>query len=386
MNRLLTGRYLLPVLVISIVGLFVLSCSQASQLTPAITPISGGPPPVAKTDWETKWEQVVEEAQREGQVVIYGGFSPPVRIALIDAFKQKYGVELDITLGKAVEIAEKLLREDRAGLQVADVLVNGRNALEAALKPAGVLGSFEPLLLLPEVKNPQAWWGGELPWTKDRLIFPSTSGVRPPVIINTNVVKAEELAFMRDVLNPRWVGKIAMEDPTVPGPGLNWFAAFSEILGYDFMKALAKMEPAMTTDKRLLVEWVAKAKYPVGINATPEQVIEFIQFGAPLAFVAAKEGGYTSAGSGVLFYVAKAPHPNATKLFINWLLGKEGQTVFSRASGLPSSRQDVLKDHIPSSQIRQPGANYVIGEGGDFLLTLPEKQKVAKDIFGPLLR
>jgi ABC-type Fe3+ transport system substrate-binding protein len=68
------------------------------------------------------------------------------------------------------------------------------------------------------------------------------------------------------------------------------------------------------------------------------------------------KGTDTSPANGALALFNKAPHPNAAKIYINWLLSKEGQTVFARASGYVSARVDVSIDHTEPWRIPQPGA------------------------------
>ncbi|MBI4332106.1 MAG: extracellular solute-binding protein [Chloroflexi bacterium] len=338
--------------------------------------------------WQEEWEQLVREAKKEGTVVIYAAFGSPERTALVMAFKQKYGVDLDITQGRGGEVAEKIIRENRAGLNLADVIIAGGSSLTINTKPAGVLGPLEPLLLLPEVKDPQVWWDKKLPFLdKENTIFEFLGYVNAPITINVDMVKAGDIVSMRDVLNPGWKDKIVMDDPTiVGGAGINWFSRFSELLGYDFMRAFARMEPVITRDRRLAVEWIARGKYPVGVAASDGFVAEFVALGAPIAPIVPKEGTWISAGAGVVSIAAKAPHRNAAKLFINWLLSPEGQTIYSKAQGTPSNRVDVATDHLPPYKIRQAGVNYVSTNDEESLLALPQKQKEAREIFGPLLK
>ncbi|MBI4332109.1 MAG: extracellular solute-binding protein [Chloroflexi bacterium] len=340
-----------------------------------------------RSGWQEEWERVVREAKKEGNIAIYAAFGSPVKIALIESFKQKYGMELDITMGRAPEISQKLITENRAGLNLADVIIAGASSITTIFKPSGLLSPLEPLLLLPEVRDPQAWWQKKLPFLdKDKIMFQFISRVSAPITINTDMVKAGEIVYMRDILHPRWKGKITMNDPTMVGGTLGWFAVFSELLGHDFMRDLAKMEPAIISDRRLVVEWIARGRYPIGLAASTESVEEFITFGAPLASIIPKEGAYVSAGAGVVSIVAKAPHPNAAKLFINWLLSREGQTIYSKAQETPSNRVDVATDHVSPIIIRHTGVNYLSTDDEEFLLTLPQKQKEAKDIFGPLIK
>jgi ABC-type Fe3+ transport system substrate-binding protein len=61
----------------------------------------------------------------------------------------------------------------------------------------------------------------------------------------------------------------------------------------------------------------------------------------------------------------QAPHPNAAKLFINWLLSREGQTTFQKTMNTPnpvieSMRVDIPKDPIPPERRRAAGVNYIV--------------------------
>jgi iron(III) transport system substrate-binding protein len=81
--------------------------------------------------------------------------------------------------------------------------------------------------------------------------------------------------------------------------------------------------------------------------------------GVPIAIVdprQLKEGTDTSPANGAVALFNKAPHPNAAKIYINWLLSRDGQAVFTRASGYVSARVDVPTDHTEPWRIPQPGA------------------------------
>ncbi|MBI4334162.1 MAG: extracellular solute-binding protein [Chloroflexi bacterium] len=332
--------------------------------------------------WQSEWDQLVSEAKKEGNIALYAMFTPPTRTALTAAFKQKYGIDLEVTVGRNAEIAEKLLRENRAGLNYADVVIAGKGSAFEVYNPAGLLTTLDPLLLLPEVKDPAAWWQGKLPHLEDTTTLAFIAYVQPPMVVNTDMVKPAELSSLKDLLNPGWKGKITMNDPSAGGTGFSWFAVFSEILGYDYMRSLARMDVVFINDRRLQVEWVARGKYPLGLATMEAEVTEFTKLGAPLRPVIPQEGSYLTHGAGVVSVFAKAPHPKAAKLFVNWLLSREGQTIYSRAEGNQSARVDVSTDHLPSDKVREPGRKYFLED----LRLRPEKQKMVKEIFGPLLK
>ncbi len=90
-------------------------------------------------------------------------------------------------------------------------------------------------------------------------------------------------------------------------------------------------------------------------------------------------------GGGTVALVKNAPHPNAARVFINWLLTKEGQTLYSRGYGSASRRLDVPNEGDPL-KIPQPGMKYFNSEEEELILDRPEDMKTAMEIFGFLLK
>jgi ABC-type Fe3+ transport system substrate-binding protein len=83
-----------------------------------------------------------------------------------------------------------------------------------------------------------------------------------------------------------------------------------------------------------------RTSHTIGIGHT--EFAPFIKAGFPVkSLPIPKEGLYATAGYGSLVILKNSPHPNATKVFVNWLLGKEGQEIFSRAMGEATRRLDV---------------------------------------------
>jgi ABC-type Fe3+ transport system substrate-binding protein len=81
-------------------------------------------------------------------------------------------------------------------------------------------------------------------------------------------------------------------------------------------------------------------------------------------------------------YINRAPHPNAAKVFLNWLLGKEGQTAFAKAMGYVSRRVDVTTDHVPPYWVPQEGVKYWAGYYEEVATMTPEQEKFLKQVFG----
>ena len=95
-------------------------------------------------------------------------------------------------------------------------------------------------------------------------------------------------------------------------------------------------------NQRQLAESLANGKAALSIGLSYYSFSPFLKAGLPVQpLPTPKEGIYASSGSGNVVALKNAPHPNAAKVFINWLLSHEGQELFSHAMGQPTRRFDV---------------------------------------------
>ncbi len=336
------------------------------------------------SSWETEWNNAVEGAKKEGKVVIYSSLASNSRVVLGKAFKEKYGIDVEWVAGRGAEATEKFFTERRGGLYLGDLFIIGGITPFVSLKPAGVLEPLKPLLILPEVTNPKAWWGGGL-WFADN----ARSYVSSPIlttaqylVANSTMVKKGEIVSYRDLLKPKWKGKIILNDPTTVGAGSRWFAVVAEkIMGVDYMRELAKQDIVVTRDQRLQLEWISREKYPVILGPQPDITAEFTHAGAPLMPIEVSEGSWLGGGPGLAAYINKAPHPNAAKVFLNWFHSKEGQTIYGRSSLTESARLDVPNDYLDPSVRRKPNVKYFISEDEDFIMKFNDLMKLAGQIF-----
>jgi len=374
------------IIFISLLILSILLVISSASSTGAASAKTAGKVSPAKKTWQQEWDQCLAGAKKEGHVVVASSIGQEVRNALSKAFTGKYGVEVEFIQGKPTELIPKVMAERRAGIFLVDLFVGGPGGIDTSLAPAGVLELIGNELLLPEVLDKKAWWGGELLWFNPdqpyHLVF--LAGPRHPITINTNLVKNEEIKSYRDLLNPKWKGKIAWFDPTVAGAGLNAFVGLASLwLDIQFLRDLGKQELIFTRDLRLLSEWVARGKYPISVGAKPELVTEFIQAGAPISSNPVAEGAFTSSAGIAL--MKNAPNPHAAKLFLNWLLSREGQIIASKAYGYQSAREDVPTDFLGKFEVRKPGVKYlqverIIEQRGK------EYEKVARETWGHLIK
>lgn len=293
-------------------------------------------------------------------------------------------------MGRGPELFQKLNSERRAGLYLADMWLNGGAVPLTELKPKGILDPIPPIFLLPEVTDSKLWWGNKIhfadkegKYVLSALLYPNA-----PMFINTEAARPDEVRSYKNLLEPKWKGKIVMGNPTMPGVAGRWFAVVStKLMDVEFMRQFAKQDPVIVNDERLGVEGVARGKYYIGLALLPDPVAEFQKMGAPIKWAMPVEGTDLLGGPGIISLINNAAHPNAVKVFINWFLSKEGQTIYSRANLLQSGRVDVPVDHISPEMLRSSGVSYFISENEDFIAnTYPEYLKLAKEIFAAQLK
>jgi ABC-type Fe3+ transport system substrate-binding protein len=207
----------------------------------------------------------------------------------------------------------------------------------------GILEPIEPLMLLPEVKDPKQWWAGHV-WVDNtkRFVYSSLAYQSESLWFNSQLMKAEDARSFDDLLHERFKEQIGMLDPRTPGSGASMWSYLREIKGEEYLRRLVGQKLALSRDQRVLAEILAKGSISLVLGLTYYSYAPFIKAGLPVApLPTPKEGVYVSGGSGHLVVLKNAPHPNATKLFINWFLSREGQEVYTRAMRQATRRLDV---------------------------------------------
>lgn len=376
------------VLLLGILLLGVISFACAPTIAPMEKPIlpEAKSQDTGKADWELRWEKTLALARKEGQVVVYGPPLAEVRRSFIDAFQKAYpGITLEYTGVTGAQTSPKINAERRGGIYMVDLHIGGTTTMLTQLRE--FLIPIKPHLILPEVKDPRAWMDVKLDFSDNaeelNLVFQILADSR--VVYNTELVNPGEITSWWDLTGPKWMEKIVMWDPRVAGSGLAsasfWY--FHPKLGLDYIRAIAKNRPFLSRDDRFLVETVARGKHLIGISPVTSLVFEFSRLGMPIKFAEPlKEGTYSTAAFGSVALLDRAPHPNAATIFLNWLLTREGQTIWSVKGGYASRRLDVPQDHLYEAQRIKPGVEYVPNYKEDFVMKKDEVMPSIREIFG----
>ncbi|HEX9878760.1 MAG TPA: extracellular solute-binding protein, partial [Candidatus Binatia bacterium] len=316
---------------------------------------------MAQDEWRQEWEKVLAAAKKEGTVAVLGPRQVQARDLLV-GFEKVYGIKVEYLGGSGRTMSPRVLSERRAQRYGWDVYVGGTTTGLTALGPAGALDPLAPAMILPTVKDPKYWRDGHHEYAdragKLQLGFAVTR--RSTIMINPKLVKPEEIRSHRDLLDPKWTGKIVMDDPRRSGPGQATFLFFllHPDLGADFIRALAKQKAVLLADYQQELDGLAHGRYPILLGSSDASAEYKISQGVPIHLVdprQLKEGTDAGTSNGATALMNRAPHPNAARVFINWLLSKEAQTGYSKNMQYVSRRLDVPTDHMREWRVPPPG-------------------------------
>ncbi len=335
--------------------LMVMLASCAPVVTDAPTPAPKAPAIDTSTTsvaslnpQEAAWARIVEAAKKEGTLTVYSyWWVGDESITISRAFRQKYGIEVQVVTGKGAEFLERLKVEKRIGKVTADVF-EGSATHSQNTKDDGLLGPVADLPMLQEKTG----------WNLQPMVFDPTAHIllhRPWTMvphINTKLVKPEDAPkTWDDVLLPKWKGKMVVPDPRITN--LTYYLLLLVNHGdarKDFIQQLAQQDLRFVRDSSDAARALAQGETALLPNMTDSNVARFAMEGAPIKAVEVDKG--TIISGGVINWVKDGPHPNAAKLFINWILSDEGQKVESELSATLPIRQSVPDNRHPSLKVR----------------------------------
>lgn len=328
--------------------------------------LSGGGRVEAGEERSTLWEKTVKAAKKEGRLVFYGSTSYDLVFA---EFQKKYPeIKVSSVVGTARHYTARMMTERRAGKYLPDLYINGASSGYRLYK-AHTLDPIKPALILQEVLDQSKWFEGRHEYKDDegKYVFSFNAELQPYFSYNTKLVDPREIRSFWDLLDPKWKGKLVANDPTQPGGySAIRFLYYHPELGPNYLRRLlSEMDIAVSRDKVQLVNWLARGKYAMvlfsdaqrlDIPIAKKQGLPVDWFG-PKTF---KEGAIMGAATGVMGLINKAPHPNAARVAINWLLSREGQILYQKVWAKADSRRiDIPKDVVPEFSRRRKGIKYV---------------------------
>jgi len=311
--------------------------TQAPTLAPAQTV------PVAKTltKEEASWNTVVEAAKKEGYLSVYSyNMVGDVGVAVSRAFKAKYGITADIITGRGAEFVERVKTEKRMGRLVADVN-DGSSVHSEIMKNEGLIINLSKEL--PVVLEEGVWRANVFSIdSKDKYVASLSVYYMCPWVNSKLVTPSDIPQVWRDLLKPQWKGKMVLTDPTVSGGPQQFFVPLMRegIIDEEFMKALYTQDLMFASSGPDEPRILARGERLLSIRGQAATYGRFVAEGAPIKAIEMKDGVVLVASPTMVVF-NNSPHPNAARLYANWLLSKEGQAAYTLAASATPIRSDV---------------------------------------------
>ncbi len=337
--------------------------------------------------WEAEWGRTLKAAEQEGEISYYtlGDYG------FLAGFENKFPrIKVKVVPGKGADLLSRIMTERRAGKYLVDVARIG-NTSPYALYQGKVLQPIASAFILPEVKDESKWWLGKHHYVDPdgKYIFVPVGSVSVNMVaLNTELVNPSELGSFWDLLNEKWRGKIVVLDPRSGGYGRSGarYVYYHPQLGAEYLRRLFTEQVVMVSrDYRQAIDWVAQRRFSILLFGNGDDVLRAKAQGLPLNVVDTsswKEGGALEPAAFTVAWMDKPPHPNASKIFINWLLSREGQIAVQKEGETNDSlRVDIPKAEVRPMIRRREGGKYVVTWKAEWM-DVEAMQKVVSQALG----
>lgn len=294
---------------------------------------------------DAEWNATLAKAKTQTLVMVNQGnkgFD-----AVIEEFTKKFGIKVEASAARPTVILPRVRTEQGNGQYLWDVWWATTSNMVGVAAPAGMLQPFEPFLILPEVKEISNWRHPNYIYgDAKRFVFTHSHEVTVSAYHNVSVVPDVPSIFPNEMLNPKIKGKIVLRDASQPNAGAWALAPIYKAKGADFLRRfLTEMDPRVLDNPQQIDTAILRGGATLAIGMQSTSYSQCIVDGGCKNIEPIR--GLAAASSRGLSIFKNAPNPEATKIFVNWLLSKEGQALFVQewakynANGAISMRKDV---------------------------------------------
>ena len=270
-----------------------------------------------------EWDQVVAAAKKEGRLALYiANVGSPENAAMIKLFETKYGIAVDKFESPPPALAERVRTEVNTGRTIGDVSIFG-GTTHTLLDKGGFLQKH-----------------GGIPNAKNLVVKPSVEPEIPTsvnaysIFVNTNLVPPDqEPKSWLELLDPKWKGRLLSNDFDVPGAGQSFFSVLLDKFGREFHEKLAKQNVTFFGGgSRTEVRRVASGEFAAIMPVILGDIKNYP--GLPIKALIPNEGlPFTPVSVAT---IKGAPHPNAARLFLNFMLEPETQLIYASSGIMPT--------------------------------------------------
>jgi iron(III) transport system substrate-binding protein len=207
--------------------------------------------------------------------------------------------------------------------------------------------------------------------------------IAAPVLVNWDYVKHDDLQTIADLAKPEFANKIVWDDPRLPGTGSGAALRILVDFGADFLTRLFTQQKIVyTANMRQNAEWIVRGRYPIGLGTGVNDLAPFQDqgLGKNIARLKGPEPHpAVTIGFGAISMLTHPPHPNAAKIYVNWLLSRPGQIEWEK-TGFDSRRLDMK--HVAPENFPKAGVAYVSEEAESSFKERVEAETLAKKYIG----
>jgi iron(III) transport system substrate-binding protein len=263
--------------------------------------------------------KLVDAAKKEGgKVVVYGSLENDTMDLISASFKKKTGLDVDFWRDSANKVTDRVAAEFRAGKPQADVVLTTTSTMRLIQKD-GLLARYDS----PSAKAfPKS--------VVDPDLGPAYRSTVIGVVYNTSIVKPVEAPkSLEDITKPQYKGQVVFPDPSQHTTTAQWLASLQKIMGKEkadkFIHDLAASKPLLVSSLTPAGERITTGETPIGV-AFLKNVVFYGRKGVPLDYV--RLGKFLGDGQSVTL-AAKAPHPSAGRVFLDFFLGEESLKIMA---------------------------------------------------------
>ncbi len=273
----------------------------------------------------------VDAAKKEGKVVWYTSLVLPSAERVAKLFEAAYpGIKVEVHRTGSERILQRVMQELQANIRNADVIHTSDAGHFVLLKDKKLLMKYTPA-------GVDAFPAG----FKDRDGY--YYGLRATLNViayNTKAVSAADAPkTWKDLLDPKWKGKLVTAHPGYSGVVATHVLALSHLHGWDYFKQLAQNRVMIKQSAADPSSVVASGERVVAVNGGEYSAYQVKKKGNPIEIVYPKEGVPLVVSPTAI--TAFAPHPNAAKLFTDFTFTREVQQVLADSEGLYTGHPDV---------------------------------------------
>jgi ABC-type glycerol-3-phosphate transport system substrate-binding protein len=315
---------------------------------------------------DPQWTEAVAAAEKEGSVVINMPAGNALRDFLASEWPKafpKIGLVTN-SLDEGTWIGRVRI-ERQSGKYLWDAAMSG-SVTSYTMKNDGFTVPIVPELILADVKDPKTWGGWDrVLWDNDHKYVMATQNFLKMPFYNARLLPPAKVQAegTKVLLDPVLKKKVIWNDPLIPGSGETFALVMRKLLGDDGLKTFIGEQVVFTANMMDLVDKMARGQFAMSLGPTMNALLQRykdagLDFDIRPLGNTPELGAYSNSGGSNLIVMKDAPHPNAVKVFVNWMLSKDIAARLAKAQNQDSNRVDI-PSQLPPNEQAVPGVRYI---------------------------